>query len=220
MTQVKKIAVILSGCGFKDGSSITETVSVLISLSQFSEVQYSLYAPDQEFETAHYITEQKHPPRNILEESARIARGDIKALNQLDPEAYDALILPGGFGAALSLSDWYHKGSRCTLLPKIESTIKEFHQSSKPIGAICIAPVLVAKTLGKHNVNVTIGNDSPTMNEVNKTGAEAIECPVDDYITDRANKVVTTPAYMYGEARPNEVYQGINGLVKEIVEMA
>ena len=130
------------------------------------------------------------------------------------------MIFPGGYGAALHLCDWAQKGSQAKVLPDVVRIIREFNEDSKPIGAICIAPALVAKVLGEKEVTVTIGNDKETAAEIEKTGATHEDCPVTDYVTDRMHKVVTSPAYLYDEASPLEVSQGIDGLVKEVVETA
>ena len=216
---MKKIAVVLSGCGFKDGSEITEATSTLIALSE-QGADYQCFAPNKDIDTVDHITDKASGQRNILQESSRICRGNIKELSELSEENFDALVFPGGFGAALHLCTWAQKGSSCDIMPKVQEIITQFHQTSKPIGAICIAPVLLAKTLGSKEVTLTIGEDKETAQEIEKTGAHHENCPVDDYITDRENKIVTTPAYMYDQAKPNKVFQGISGLIKELVEMA
>jgi len=217
---LKKIAVILSGCGNKDGAEITEAVSLLIALSQ-NGAESHCFAPSLEFEALNFIDNQAlGQKRNVLTESARIARGQIHDLKNLDVKTYDALAFVGGYGAAKNLSDWATKGAKCTVLPEVEKAIKAFHQESKPIAALCISPVLVAKVLGSERVTVTLGDDKETIAEVLKTGAQHEICPVDDYVTDRETKVITTPAYMYGNAKPHEVFKGISGLAKELVEMA
>lgn len=217
---MKKVAVILSGCGNKDGAEITEAVSLLIALSQ-NGAEYMCFAPSVEFDALNFIDNQSlGQKRNVLTEAARIARGQIQDLKTLDYKKYDALAFVGGYGAAKNLCDWAAKGSKCTVLPDVEKAIKDFHQETKPIAAICIAPVLLAKVLGSHHVTVTLGDDKETIAEVLKTGAQHEVCPVDDYVTDRETKVITTPAYMYGNAKPHEVFKGISGLAKELVEMA
>jgi enhancing lycopene biosynthesis protein 2 len=217
---MKKVAVILAGCGHKDGSEITEAVSLLISLHQ-AGASVRCFAPDIELDTIdHRSGENANPRRNVLTESARIARGEISDLNDLNVKDFDAIAFPGGYGAAKNLSNWAQKGAAGEVLPKIESLLRDFHAAGKPIAAICIAPHLVAKALGKKGVTVTIGDDPETAGEINKTGAHHENCPVNDYVTDRENKVITTPAYMYENAKPHEVFQGIAGLAKELVEMA
>lgn len=217
---MKKIALILSGCGFKDGSEITETVSALISLHQH-KVDVTYYAPDKTITCVDHLENGSNGgERNILHESARITRGRVEPLANLDPKDYDGVVLPGGFGAALHLSTWAEEGPDCQVLPDIVRIIQGFHSQSKPIGAICIAPVLVAKVLGDKGVTLTIGNDADTATQIEKTGAHHENCSVTDYITDREHKVVSTPAYMFDQARPDEIFAGVNGLVKELVEMA
>lgn len=217
---MKKVAVVLSGCGFLDGSEITEAVSFFIALHQ-QGAQTTCFAPDLEVQTMDHLKKEiSGAPRNILTESARLARGQIHNLTQLKEKDFDAVVFPGGFGAAKNLSDWAVKGSQAEVHPEVVRVLREFHQSSKPIGAACIAPTLVAKVFGSENVTVTIGNDKATAAEILKTGAHHENCPVDDYVTDREHKVITTPAYMYDEARPHEVFKGISGLVKELCEMA
>lgn len=215
----KSVAVILSGCGFKDGSEITEAVSTLINLSE-AQANYSCFAPDKSIEPVDHVSDEVLAPRNMLSESARISRGQVQPLNELDAKLFDAIIFPGGFGAALHLCNWAKKGSQCEVLPDVVRVITDFYDAGKPIGAICIAPVLLAKILGHKEITITIGNDKETAQEIEKTGTLHEDCTVDDFITDRAHKIVTAPAYMYGEAPPHQVFQGIQGLVKEIVEMA
>lgn len=217
---MKKIAIVLAGSGHKDGSEITEAVSLLIALQQ-NGADTQFFAPNMEVEAIDHRTGNPLPEkRNVLTESARLARGEISDLEKLNVKDFDAIAFPGGFGAAKNLSNWAQKGSGAAVLPKVESLLREFHAAGKPIAAICIAPHLVAKVLGKEGVTVTIGNDPETAAEIQKTGAHHENCPVNDYVTDRENKIVTTPAYMYGEAKPHEVFKGISGLAKELVEMA
>lgn len=217
---MRKVAVILSGCGNKDGAEITEAISLLISLSQ-NGAEYMCFAPDMEFNALDFIkNEPLGVKRNALTEAARIARGQIQDLKKLDVRAYDALAFVGGFGAAKNLCNWGEKGANCTVLPEVEKAIVDFHAASKPIAAICIAPVIIAKVLGAEKVTVTVGDDQEVIAEILKTGAHHEVCPVDDYVTDREAKVITTPAYMYDKAKPHEIFKGISALAKELVEMA
>ena len=215
---MKKIAVVLSGCGFKDGAEITESISTLIALSQ-KGIDYKVFAPDMELKTTNHLSDEREAPRNVLTESARIARGEIENIVKLSAKDYDAVVFPGGFGAALNLCNWAEKGHNCEVHPDVERVIKEFYEASSPIGAICIAPALIARVLGEKGITVTIGNDKETAQEISATGATHEDCTVDDYITDRENKVITTPAYMY-DAKPSEVFKGITGLINELAEMA
>ncbi|MGZ3747331.1 MAG: isoprenoid biosynthesis glyoxalase ElbB [Pseudobdellovibrionaceae bacterium] len=217
---MRKVAVILSGCGNKDGSEITEAISLLIALGQ-NGAQYMCFAPNMEFTPLDFIkNEPLSPKRNVLTEAARIAREQLQDLKNLEVGKYDALAFVGGYGAAKNLSNWAEKGSQCTVHPEVAKAILDFHAASKPIAAMCIAPVILARVLGNEKVTVTVGEDKETIAEILKTGAQHEVCPVDDYVTDRETKVITTPAYMYDNAKPHEIYKGISGLAKELVEMA
>ena len=216
----KKIAVILSGCGHKDGAEITEAASALISLAE-ADAQYSIFAPDIEFTVHHPISNDVlAEKRNVLLESARIARGVIRPLSELRAADFDALTLPGGSGAALNLCTWGREGAKCSVLPDVERILREFYSTEKPICAICIAPALIARVLGREGVTVTIGNDAETAAEIAKTGAHHEVCAVDDFITDRDHRIITTPAYMYGGASPFQIYTGVRKAIRELVEMA
>ena len=215
---MKRIAVVLSGNGHKDGSEITETVSALIVLGK-KGADYKIFAPNIDVESLDHLSGTSIGIRNVLSESARIARGHISDLSKLHSDDFDGVIFPGGYGAAKNLSNWATKGAACDVNPDVKRVLLEFFKQEKPICAICIAPVLVAKVLGSHRVEITIGNDKETIAELEKTGAEHVECKVSDFVTDRRNKIITTPAYMF-DAKPFEVYKGIKGAIKELVEMA
>lgn len=216
----KKVAVVLSGCGNKDGAEITEAVSTVLALSECG-VKYKIFAPDVDFSAKDFLTGQASgETRNVLRESARIARGEIRPLTDLKSKDFDAVIFPGGFGAALNLCNWGEAGAQCRVIPDAERVIKEFHREQKPIGAICIAPALIARVLGSEGITVTLGEVSEASKEVQKTGAHHEICAVDDFLTDRDHRIVTTPAYMYDGAQPFAVYTGIRKAVREVVEMA
>ncbi|MBT4763379.1 MAG: isoprenoid biosynthesis glyoxalase ElbB [Bdellovibrionaceae bacterium] len=216
---MRNFAVILSGCGFKDGTEITEAVSTLIALKKMG-ANYEVFSLDKIVASTNHLSDETLGEQNLLEASARITRGKIKRLEELNSEPFDAIIFPGGFGAALHLCDFAKKGAACSVDPVVEKIVNLFYEESKPIGAFCIAPALIAKILGKHNPVLTIGNDEATAKEIEKTGASHVVCEVTDYTTDRESKLVTTPAYMYDEADAFEVYTGIERAVKELVEMA
>lgn len=215
---MKKIAVVLSGCGFLDGSEVTEAISSLICLSQ-EGVAYECFAPSVDFVSKNHVSGDLEEARNTLSESARIARGHIRHLEELNAAQFDGLLLPGGFGAAKNLSDWAEKGAQCDVLPWLQKSLIDFYEQQKPIAAICIAPAVVARVLGPHGVSVTIGNDLNTALEIEKTGALHEECPVDEYISDRNHRILSTPAYMY-EAKPSQVFLGISKMIREFVEIA
>jgi enhancing lycopene biosynthesis protein 2 len=216
----KKVAVVLSGCGHRDGAEITEAVSTLISLAEAKAI-YRIFAPDMDFHVVDALTgKPTELDRNVLQESARIARGHIEPLKNLKASDFDAIVFPGGFGAALNLCTFAKEGSGCGVHAEAERVIREFHKQQKPIGAICIAPALVARVLGSERITVTIGNDAATAAEIGKTGARHENCDVDDYVSDREHRIVSTPAYMYDSASPFAVFTGIRGAIRELVEMA
>lgn len=218
--KTKKIAVVLSGCGHRDGAEITEAVSTLIAIGN-AGASYQVFAPDAEFSVTNPLSgHAEEEKRNVLTEAARIARGRVQDLKKLNAEDFDGLALPGGYGAALNLCDWAKKGSQCSVLPKMQSVLEDFYKSEKPIAAICIAPALVARVLGSKGVTVTIGNDVETAKEIEKTGAHHQNCGVTDYVSDRENRIITTPAYMFDDARPDQVFTGVQKAIRELVELA
>ncbi len=216
---MKRIAVILSGCGFKDGAEITESVCTFLALSE-KKAAYIAFGIDKNFQSINHTTDKTEDKRNALSESSRIYRKPVMNLKELKVDDFDALILPGGFGAALHLCNFAEKGFEACVDEDMKKIIKEFYEKSKPVGAFCIAPVLLALVLGHEHVSITIGNDKSVIENIEKTGARHVECRVDDFVTDRENKIVTSPAYMYSEALPFEVYTGIKKAVSEIFEMA
>lgn len=216
----KKIAIVLSGCGFLDGAEIHESVMTLYHvLRNGAEPFY--FAPNrpQHHVTNHLSKDNTNESRNVLAESARIARCDIQSLDQLNVDNFDAIIFPGGFGAALNLSDFAIKGAECDIDVDVERVIKDFHNAKKPIGVICIAPVLAAKVLGKKGVQVTIGNDIETAKNIENTGAKHVVKNVDEILVDEANRVVSTPAYMLAK-NILDVDAGVSKLVSKVIEIA
>jgi enhancing lycopene biosynthesis protein 2 len=212
-----KAAVILAGSGVFDGSEIHEATLTLLALDQ-AGVEYQCMAPniEQNANVNHLNNEALSSPRNVLEEAARVARGEIVDIASVSSDDYDCLLIPGGFGAALNLCDFAQKGPDCEVNPDVEKTILSFYQDRKPIGAMCIAPALLAKVLGKEDVLVTIGSDQGTADAIEACGAIHQNCAVDEIIADEANKVVTTPAYMLASG-PAEAWKGIEKLVKKVI---
>ncbi|MFV0483006.1 MAG: isoprenoid biosynthesis glyoxalase ElbB [Bacteroidales bacterium] len=193
---MKKIAIILSGCGVMDGAEIHESVLTMLAISQ-QNCSYDIYAPS--INQAHVINHLKgeicnKQSRNVLEESARIARGDIKALSSLCINDYDILALPGGFGVAKNLSNFAFEGADCEVNKEVETAIKNMHLNNKPIIALCIAPIIVAASLGKGDL--TIGNDKGTANAINSLGARHVESKIGEIVIDKENKLISTACYM------------------------
>jgi len=217
---MKKIGVVLSGCGFRDGSEIHEAVCTLLAIDQ-AGAEAICMAPDTELnEMNHCSMELTGAKRKVLVESARIARGKIRNIDQVKATDLDALVFPGGFGAALNLCDFGQKGAAASVNPAVARLTREIHAAGKPIGAICIAPALIAAILGKEAApTLTIGTDPDTAAELEKTGAKHQDCPADGFVVDQANKIVSTPAYMLA-GRISEVYEGIGKCIKVVVEMA
>ena len=216
---MKKIGVVLSGCGVFDGSEIHEATLALLAIDR-AGCQAVCMAPNVEFPVTNHLTkEASGESRNILTESARIARGKILDIAAVKATDLDAIVFPGGFGAAKNLCDFAMKGAAASINPEVARLLQEMAASSKPIGAICIAPVVIAAVLGKQlAATVTIGTDSGTAAEIEKTGAKHQECPVHEIVVDRKNKIVTTPAYMLA-TRISEVADGIDKCVKEVVSL-
>ncbi|CDH32432.1 isoprenoid biosynthesis glyoxalase ElbB [Xenorhabdus bovienii] len=215
---MKCVAVILSGCGVYDGSEIHESVLTMLSLSRLG-AKVSFFSPDevQHHVINHLNGEEEKETRHIMQESARITRGNIQPLSQVDTNTLDALIIPGGFGVVKNLCNFAFKGSECEINKDLLSIVRSMHQQGKPMGFMCIAPVMVAKILGRP-IKVTIGNDPETAAQIEAMGGIHIECPVDDIVIDFKNKIVTTPAYMLAESL-SQAEQGIDKLVRKILEM-
>lgn len=213
-----KVGVVLSGCGVFDGSEIHEATLTLFFLDK-KGAEIIIMAPeeDQKDVINHLKQQPLEEKRNILVESARIARGNIKSIRDVKADELDALIFPGGFGAAKNLSNFTEKGENCTVHPNVERLIKDMHSQGKPMGFICIAPVLAAKVLG-NKVQVTIGNDKNVSTAIEKMGAYHIECPVDMAVIDSKNKVVSTPAYMLAESI-KDLESGIKMLVNNVLKL-
>jgi enhancing lycopene biosynthesis protein 2 len=214
----KKVAVILSGCGVYDGAEIYESVITLLRLDQRG-AQVQCFAPNiAQLHVINHLTGEEMPEsRNVLVESARIARGEVKDIREADAEEFDALIVPGGFGAAKNLSNFAIEGTGCTVQPEVLALTEAFAEAGKPVGLICISPALAAKIYGP-GVTCTIGNDTETAAALNKMGATHKECAVSDIVEDKARKLVTTPAYMLAQSI-SEAASGINKLVDRVLEL-
>lgn len=213
-----KVAVILSGCGVFDGSEIYESTLTLLALDQ-AGVEYQCMAPDiEQMHVINHLTGQEmNEKRNVLIEAARLARGAIINLADADPADYDALIVPGGFGAAKNLSDFAVKGADISVNQNVQNLIQAMHETGKPIGLICIAPAMAPKLFGEGTI-CTVGNDQATAAAIEVMGGVHQACPVDEFVVDRERKVVTTPAYMLA-GRISEAASGINKLVAEVLAL-
>ncbi|HIE64584.1 MAG: isoprenoid biosynthesis glyoxalase ElbB [Nitrospira sp.] len=217
----RKIGVVLSGCGHLDGAEIQETVVTLLAIDR-AGAEAVCMAPDidQMHVIDHRTGKEMSDKRNVLIESARIARGNIQDLKGVDPAGLDALILPGGYGAAKNLCDFAVKEENCQVDPDVGKLVRSILDARKPIGVICIAPALMAKVAqGKGElVKLTIGNDGETAAALQKMGTEHVDTKVEDIVVDEVHRIVSTPAYMLGK-RISEVAEGIEKLVKKVVNM-
>ena len=156
--------------------------------------------------------------RNVLVEAARIARGEVLDLAQANADDYDALIIPGGFGAAKNLCDFAINGADCTVNPDVQAFAQAVHAAGKPVGLICITPAMTPKLFGE-GTTCTIGTDADTAAAIEAMGANHQACPVNEIVIDKAKKVVTTPAYMLAGS-VMEAASGIDKLVEEVLTMA
>lgn len=218
---MKKVAVILSGCGVFDGAEIHESVLVLLALDR-ANAQVVCAAPDTpQHHVINHFTQQPEPgsTRNVLVESARIARGKILPLSQLKVKDVDAIILPGGFGAAKNLCTFALAGEQFAVNPEVAKVLQEARQAGKPIGLACIAPAIAARLFGSDKVEFTIGTDPGTAKALQAHGAQHLNCNVHNVVVDRRLKIVTTPAYMLAQ-RITEAEAGINKLVQAVLELA
>ncbi|MCC5856084.1 MAG: isoprenoid biosynthesis glyoxalase ElbB [Idiomarina sp.] len=213
---MKKIAVLLSGCGVFDGSEIYETVITLLAVER-NGATYQCFAPaiDQLHVIDHTAGEATTEKRNVLVEAARLARGEIKPCAELNVNEFDALLIPGGFGAAKNFSDFAVNGQQAKVEPSVLEFCKAFASAKKPAGYMCIAPNLLPFVYGQ-GVRLTIGNDKETAQALEALGAVHVNCAVDDIVIDEPNNLVTTPAYMLA-TRINEAATGIEMLVAEVI---
>jgi enhancing lycopene biosynthesis protein 2 len=215
-----RVGVVLSGCGVYDGAEIHEATLTLFFLDR-AGTEIICMAPnvDQMDVVNHIKGEATGEKRNVLVEASRIARGVIKDIKDVKAGDIDALVFPGGFGAAKNLCNFAVKGADCTVNPGVEKLIKEMHSAKKPIGFICIAPVIAAKVLGSFNPQLTIGNDKGTAEAIEKMGGKHVVSPVENAVVDQKNKIVTTPAYMLGPTI-SKVAMGIEKVINEVLKLA
>lgn len=224
-----KVAVVLSGCGVYDGTEITEAVSILIHLSR-AGVEVSAFAPDKEqMHVVNHLTGEadESSKRNVLEESARISRGSIKALDECSADDFDALIVPGGFGAAKNLSDFAIKGADLTVDATMEQLLLSFHEKGKPIGLCCISPTIAAKVFGHKGCKLTVGSEekcekwpfADAAGAIKSLGAQHIQTlKSHEVCIDMENKLVSSSAYMYA-GLPHEIDESVGAMVAGVLSM-
>lgn len=213
----KRIGVLLSGCGVFDGAEIQEAVLTLLYLDRAGATALCMAPNVDQLHVIDHLTQQvADERRNVLVESARIARGDIQDLSVVSADDIDALIIPGGFGAAKNLSDFAVTGPEAQVHPDVQRLLTEMAHGQKPIGALCIAPATLVRVLGQRSPQVTIGNDAGTASGIQSMGGVHSDCSVDDICVDEKNRIVTTPAYMLGPGI-KDVAIGIEKLVDKIL---
>ena len=219
---MKKIAVILCGSGYKDGSEIRESVAALWALSK-EGAEAQCFAPDAtQKDVVNCLTGQADTssnPRNMRIEAARIARGNVRPLNELKMSDWDAVIIPGGFGVAKNLCTFAFEGSKGSTLPDLSRILKEALATKKPIGAICIAPAAVAIALKDHKLELTLGSAGEVASEIEKLGHTHRACKANEYCADKKHKLITTPAYMHDQAPLHEIFDGIQGCIRQVLQL-
>jgi enhancing lycopene biosynthesis protein 2 len=219
MLKNPKFAIVLAGCGRADGSEIHEATCAMLAVD-CAGCTYRCFAPDidQSVVINHLTGERTAEKRSVLVEAARLARGDILPLRELNVNDFDGVIFPGGLGAVVNWCDFMKQGATCHVDESIRRVLTEAYRAKRVIGAMCIAPVLIAKVLGEHHIKVTVGNDPKTAAVVVQFGAEHEICTATKACVDTDHKIVTTPAYMLADSI-KEVYAGAVCMVEEMIKL-
>lgn len=219
--QKKSVAVILSGCGFLDGAEIRESVAVLWALDVHNCDVACFSLNQKQTDVVNHISQEALPEsRNVLQESARIARGKIKPIEELQTNDFDALAFPGGFGVAKNLCDFAMKGAEARVSPKVEEVIQSFYANKKPILGVCIAPALLGLALKKQaKLQLTLGATGEASAELEKLGHVHEPKQVHEVCVDTANKIVTTPAYMFDDAKLKDLFVGVDSAVEKALAL-
>ncbi|HNY03173.1 MAG TPA: isoprenoid biosynthesis glyoxalase ElbB [Bacteroidales bacterium] len=212
---MKRFAVVLAGCGVYDGAEIHEAVLTLLAIDRAGAL-YQCFAPDimQHHVIDHLTGQEACEQRNVLTESARIARGKINPLSQFSPDDFDGLLFPGGFGAAKNLCDWAFKGDHCKVNPDVEKAVRSMSEAGKPIGAMCISPVILGKLF--RGTTLTTGNDPASQGFIEQHGNRYVATRHGDVVADPARKLFTTPCYML-DATISQVAEGAENIVREMI---
>ena len=219
---MKKIGVVLSGCGVFDGAEIHESVITLLAIDRVGAQAVCMAPNVDQMHVINHLTggEAQGESRNVLVEAARIARGEIKDISTVKADDIDALVFPGGFGAAKNLSSFAVNGENCDVNPEVMRLVKEFAAKQKPQAALCIAPAMMAKIYEGETAKpvLTIGNDKDCGGKIETMGSRHQDCATTDFVMDEENKIVTTPAYMTGQSI-SEVAEGIEKTINKLVSM-
>lgn len=216
----KRVAVVLSGCGVFDGAEIHESVLSLLAIVR-QGASYQCFAPDipQHHVINHLTGDEMNESRRVLVEAARIARGDIKPLAEFDAGDFDALLLPGGFGAAKNLSSLAFEGPACSVDPHVSSAVNAMVDAGKPVGALCISPAVLAKILEGRGASLTIGNEPGTIGAIEAMGGRHEETTHGEVVIDEKLKLVTSPCYML-DANIAHIADGAENTVRELLKLA
>lgn len=219
---MKKIGVVLSGCGVYDGAEIHESVITLLAIDRAGAEAVCMAPNVDQMHVVNHLTgeEAAGEKRNVLVEAARIARGEIKDIATIKADDIDALVFPGGFGVAKNLSSFAVKGENCDVHPEVFRLVKEFTAQQKPQAVLCIAPAMIAKIYedAPKKPILTIGNDKECSSKIEIMGSKHQECATTDFVLDAENKIVSTPAYMTGQSI-SEVAEGIEKTINKLVQM-
>jgi enhancing lycopene biosynthesis protein 2 len=223
MAKSPHIAVLLSGCGHLDGAEVREAVLALLALDQHGAIAQCIAPNALQHHVINHITGEPVPgaQRNILEESSRIARlGQCLDLAQAKVQDFDALIMPGGYGVAKNHCSFAFKGAEADVRPDVAAFVRGFFDAKKPVGAICIAPALVALTLhGSDSAKLTLGNDDGCASAMTQLGQQYQNTAnASEVVIDEAHKLITTPAYMFDDAKLSDVFIGIDHCVAEVLK--
>lgn len=214
---MKKFAVILAGSGVYDGAEIHEATLTLLAIAK-AGAGYEIFAPDtiQHHVINHITGKEMSEKRNVMVEAARIARGVIRPAGEFKAADFDALIFPGGFGAAKNLSTWAIDGDDCKVHPDVESAVNKMAEAKKPIGAMCISPVILAKII--KNTNLTTGQDKPSKDYIEKMGSRYTTATHGEVVIDKEKKIFSTPCYML-DATIVQIEQGTQNIVREMMKV-
>jgi len=219
MKKNPKFAIVLSGSGRADGSEIHEATCAMLAIDCLGST-YQCFAPNiEQSVVVNHLTGQKtDEKRSVLTEAARLARGNILDLKDYNPDDFDGIVFPGGLGAVINWCDFSIKGVNCDVDSSVQKAILDSNKKGVVIGAMCIAPVLIAKVLGSKGVHVTIGNDKGVATAIERTGAVHENKDVIEVCVDELRKVVTTPAYMLASSI-KEVCEGADNMVKAMIKL-
>lgn len=219
---IKKCALILAGCGAKDGAEITESVSLMIAFDQ-AHFHVQAFAPNRSFHhvidhAADQIVESEN--RNMLVESARIARGNVLPLQELAEDDYDVICFAGGFGVAKNFCNFASEGKNAVLENDVKDILFRFIRAHKIVSALCISPILLAlaaKELQLKDAKITLGDGSSEAAEIVQTwGITHEPKKVHEASIDKVNRFVTAPAYMDAQASPKDIFASATSLVKGV----